>query len=96
MNFIDLNSGTTQAPVVGRLTQRLMAAFIPCQSSATIQFDSKSRTTSPASSPAEHDKLFEEELQKVLVDNGFLDANIPLVCCLYFLLSVMIDLFSYL
>jgi len=74
-----INSGATQTPLVGALTQRLMAAFIPCSQNATIQIDMNSRVPT-ALPPAEHDAMFEEALQSVLVTHGLLDPSVPLVC----------------
>ena len=83
---VDINSGATQTPLVGALTQRLMAAFIPCSQPATIQIDMNSRV--PTALPqAEHDTMFEEALQKVLVTHGLLDPSVPLVCLPFHIMS---------
>ena len=78
------NGGTSggtgqQGPQIGVLSQRLMAAMVPCPQVATIQIDTKAQIPF-AIPPAEHDAMFEEALQKVLVAHGLLDSETPMVC----------------
>ena len=73
------NAAGEQGPHIGVLSQRLMAAMVSCPQVATIQVDTKSQLPVPLP-PAEHDTLFEEALQKVLVANGLLDGDTSMVC----------------
>ena len=68
-----------QGQQIGVLTQRLMAALVSCPQVATVQIDTKSQIPI-ALPPAEHDTLFEEALQKVLVAHGLLDGDTSMVC----------------